>query len=381
MKNLLSQINITKKWNEEYQSFFVKLVILSLFILFIFVLSKIISILAVFFLAIFLTLLFSPFLNSMNKYKINDWVGLLVIYFILWLFLSIIFFAIIPIFIDKINNFVDFSSSQIGSLKELYHANWVRWFGLPKFMEKILVWALSWVDLNVLFNFLENNFVSIWAFFGKNFSYFASNSLWLISSIAGVLMNSLFIVILNIFLVLERKKFKNFFYSLLPKNSVKYLKNREDEIMNSLYSWIKWQLTLCFVIFLFAFIWLNILSLFWFKIDWIFTLALITWLMEFIPIIWFVISILTAIAITASSWFSTVFAVLILYVIIQQVEGNVIVPFIMKKNLDLSPVIVILAMMIWWTLFWIIWIILAIPLVTIIKIFVEDFISWKNKVK
>gem|GEM_PF-4332653 len=40
----------------------------------------------------------------------------------------------------------------------------------------------------------------------------------------------------------------------------------------------------------------------------------------------------------------TVGIVIILYIIIQQIEGNLLVPFVMGKTLSISPFVVIIAM-------------------------------------
>ena len=68
-------------------------------------------------------------------------------------------------------------------------------------------------------------------------------------------------------------------------------------------------------------------------------------------------------------------AVLILYVVIQQVENNIIVPQVMKKQVGLNPVIIIIVMLIGARLAGIIGLILAIPVATTISVIVKDFIQ------
>ncbi|MDD3120547.1 MAG: AI-2E family transporter [Candidatus Gracilibacteria bacterium] len=368
-----------KKENNEYLNFFIKLNILLAFLVLVYLFYKIINIIGVFILACFLSLVFSPFLNKMNKHKIPDWLGIIFIYLILLIFIFIVTVAVIPIFIDKITAFIDFLGSGILNIKDIYTENGIYGFGLPPLLEKILTGALKNVDLNIVFNFLQNNFASIGGFLGNNFGTIASSGIGVISSITGIIFNIFLMFILNLFIILERQNIKILFYDLLPYKATKYLKNREGEIINSLYYWIKGQLILMFVMFLITFLGLNFLRLFGINIDGIFTLSLITGLMEFIPMVGFIISILTAIAISAQTGFVGLIAVLILYVILQQLEGNIIVPFLMKKNLNLSPVFVLIVMTVGGTLYGILGMMLAIPIATIIQIFIKDFIERKSK--
>jgi predicted PurR-regulated permease PerM len=47
------------------------------------------------------------------------------------------------------------------------------------------------------------------------------------------------VLILTFFIILERHEIKNFFYEIIPNDASKYLKKREDNIIDSLYDWLK----------------------------------------------------------------------------------------------------------------------------------------------
>lgn len=59
------------------------------------------SVLTVVFFAGFLTILLSPFLESMNRKRIPDWIGLLFIFLGVLFFFFVALFAIIPIFVKQ----------------------------------------------------------------------------------------------------------------------------------------------------------------------------------------------------------------------------------------------------------------------------------------
>ena len=71
--------------------------------------------------------------------------------------------------------------------------------------------------------------------------------------------------------------------------------------------------------------------------------------------------------------------VLILYVLIQQTENNFLVPYIMSKNLDISPLFVFVIMLFGATLGGIIGIIVAVPIAGVLKVLYTDWIDQKKQ--
>ena len=101
-------------------------------------------------------------------------------------------------------------------------------------------------------------------------------------------------------------------------------------------------------------------------------IAVITALGELVPIIGAIIAgvVATAIALTVSLKLAA--AALIYFVVLQQVESNVLVPKIMQRQVGLSPVAVIVALMVGAEIHGIIGAILAIPTTVILKVVFEE---------
>ena len=83
--------------------------------------------------------------------------------------------------------------------------------------------------------------------------------------------------------------------------------------------------------------------------------------MEFIPYVGPILAFLPALAVVAGMGFGPIMAVLILYIIIQQVENNILVPMVMSKTLDLSPFLILLMMMVMANIFGIVGVLIALP--------------------
>ena len=72
---------------------------------------------------------------------------------------------------------------------------------------------------------------------------------------------------------------------------------------------------------------------------------------------------------------------LIVVIILQQIDANIINPKIVGKSLEISPLLVILAVTIGGAYFGILGMFLAVPIIAVLKIFVEDYVNFKLKSK
>lgn len=354
--------------NEEYVIFSKKLLIIISFLVWWYIFLQVKDIVVMLFFATFLNILFSPMLNFLNKYRIKDWLGIAIIYFVLILLLLIVFFTIIPIFVEQLANLKQFLLTWITEVKNIYNTKWIDWFNLPWFIKNFIVQF----DINSLINSIKENLSSILGFFSGNFKNFLSNWAGIVFSVTNGLFTFILTMSFAFFMALERKSIRSFFYKIIPTNISIYLEEREDKIVDILFNWFKWQIILSISIFFITLIWLLILRLFWIHITSIFSLALIAWMMEFVPYFWPVLALLPALAIAISLGFTEVITIIILYIIIQQLENNLFVPYIMSKTLDVSPFAIFIGMIIGAGLFGIVWILIAVPVVSIIQLFVND---------
>lgn len=100
-------------------------------------------------------------------------------------------------------------------------------------------------------------------------------------------------------------------------------------------------------------------------------LGLLTGLLAFLPNIGAPISGLIMVLVGFSGGTSMGFYCIAVYVIVQTIDGNVIVPMVAKKTVDLAPALVLGAQLVMGALFGILGLALADPLVAMIKIWLE----------
>jgi predicted PurR-regulated permease PerM len=100
-------------------------------------------------------------------------------------------------------------------------------------------------------------------------------------------------------------------------------------------------------------------------------LGLLTGLLAFLPNIGAPISGLIMVMVGFSGGTSMGLFCIATYVIVQTVDGNIIVPMVAKKTVDLAPALVLGAQLVMGALFGILGLALADPLVAMIKIWLE----------
>ena len=102
--------------------------------------------------------------------------------------------------------------------------------------------------------------------------------------------------------------------------------------------------------------------------------ALLAGLLEFIPNIGPVLSIIPpmAVALLDEPW--KAIAVLILYLLIQQFEAYLLVPFVMNQQVSLLPAATLLSVVIFGTFFGFLGVFLSVPLVIVCQIWLKEFL-------
>lgn len=105
-------------------------------------------------------------------------------------------------------------------------------------------------------------------------------------------------------------------------------------------------------------------------------------LFNLIPYIGAIIAIVIATIITLlTGGISQAIWMLVVVTILQQIDANIINPKIVGDSLEISPLLVILAVTVGGAYFGIIGMFLAVPIIAILKVLIEDFIEYREKNK
>lgn len=105
-------------------------------------------------------------------------------------------------------------------------------------------------------------------------------------------------------------------------------------------------------------------------------------LFNMIPFVGAIIAVaISAIITLITGGLSQAIWMLIVVIILQQIDANIINPKIVGKSLKISPILVLLAVTIGGAYFGILGMFLAVPVIAIIKILIEDFVDYRLAIK
>lgn len=206
--------------------------------------------------------------------------------------------------------------------------------------------------------------------FGNNLTNLTTQVFLQTKSIFTGVFSLFFVLVIAFYLVIEEDALKKLFRYIIPKQHVAYAELMIDRIQTKLGRWVIAQ------IFLGVIIGCAIGIIFW-AIGFKYALALgvVAATLEVFPVVGPMMSALfgTLLALSQSFVFGVI--ALIIYIIVQQIEGQVLVPNIMRKAVGLNPLVTIIAVLLGGRLAGVPGIILAVPIATIFSIMLGDFFS------
>ena len=298
---------------------------------------------------------------------------LLIIFIISWVIL------IVPFLISQITYLIEWISNIIWSLKVFITTNtWpdaisqIGW--LPSFAQDYLL-EHRW-ELNINWTEVQSALLSsLNTLLDTSVSYLKQLSSWVFSFIGSffsVLWELLIIFTLSVFFSIEKNYIINLITKCFSKTRRVLAQKKVERIYTQLSAWLKARLLLSLILALIFWICLWILNLFWVEIPNIFTLSVITWLLDIIPYIWPCIAAIPILLLAfIHNWFWAMILVWFIFLIIQLVENYIIVPVLMWKQLWVNSVLILVCALLGAIILWFWWVVLSVPLAVILGLFID----------
>ncbi|NEO22038.1 MAG: AI-2E family transporter [Moorea sp. SIO4A1] len=195
----------------------------------------------------------------------------------------------------------------------------------------------------------------------------------------AVVAQVLLVLVLTIMLLADPKAYRQSFIRLFPS----FYRRRVDQILtlcdHSLRGWLVGILVNIAAISGLSFVGLVIL-----QVELALAQAALAGILTFIPNIGPGLSVVPPIAIALLDAPWKAIAVLILYIIIQQVESNLLTPLVMKQQVSLLPAVTLLAQVFFATFFGFLGLLLALPLTVVAQVWLKEVLikdildQWKT---
>lgn len=179
----------------------------------------------------------------------------------------------------------------------------------------------------------------------------------------GGVFTTLTVLVVSFYLLVDKERFKKDVIHMFPEEIHKKVYLIFDHIEEKLGAWLRGQIVLS--IFIGVLTWAALVAL---GIQFALPLALIAGLLEVVPTIGPIVASIPAIIVALTISPTLAFVVAAVYIVIQILENNLLVPKIMEKAVGLNPIIIILAVMTGAKLMGVVGALLSIPFVAMVLI-------------
>jgi len=327
-------------------------------------LGQIADIIVVFFVSVLFSAALDPTVDLLQRYRVPRALSVLVIFLIILTTLGFFISQLVPLVASQIIELASGLGDIINKMTE-GEANYL----FAEYIQGFISETLGSSNSELVLQQVAENLQTL----GKQLQSIAGDTFVAIKGIFNGILNFFMVLILTFFLVVDEKKVDSFFISLFPSKHGTYIVEKLEAVKIKVGLWLRGQVILMFLMFMISWIAFSLLGL-----EYALTLAMLAGIGELIPVVGVFIAAIPAllVAFNQSPW--VLLWAFIAIIIIQQIEGNVLVPVVMKKAVGLSPIVVILAMLVGYQVLGILGMIIAIPATTILSIFVLDYTTKKK---
>lgn len=301
--------------------------------------------------------------KTKKKSYINKYARVLsvaIVYIIAILIIAIVLTFVIPAIIDSaiefVNNIQNYYNEALQAIDQLPAESFLKSDIITNAIKRIQDIDLErFTSLESIINYLKGAF-----------------------NIVSGIFNAFVAFVVSIYILVERKQILNFLKRLSRAIFKKdtYLKvgeyfNRSNEIF---FKFLASQFLDAIIVGILVSIAMSIIG-----VRYAVLLGFMIGLFNLIPYFGAIIAVIVAVIITIfTGGIGQAIIMAIVVIVLQQIDANVINPKIVGSSLKMSPLLVIFAVTVGGAYFGVLGMFLAVPIIAVIKLLVEEFIEYKN---
>lgn len=308
------------------------------FLIFLWIIYNIFDIILLLFVAFILTSAIRPLVDRLEQWKIPRVIGILLVYIVGISILYLIIKNILPPLIME--------SSHFGNQ-------------FPAYLNNVLAqFNISGISIGTV----QNQIGPI-----------TENAVKITLGLFSNLFSFITVLVFTFYFLLERKYLHRYLTVAFGSDYARIIFDVIEKIEYRLGAWVRGQLFLMFTIGIATYI-----GLFFLGMEYALPLALIAGLLEIVPMVGPIISAVPAILVALAISQNQAVMVTILYLVIQQLENNLIVPVIMRRAVGLPNIITLIALMIGGKIGGVLGAILSVPVVVAGVVVIKEFLSTRE---
>jgi predicted PurR-regulated permease PerM len=293
--------------------------------------------------AIIISTIFDRPVDVLEKHRIPRILGTILIYLLSFLLLAFLFYTIIPIAVIEFDNLMENLSGVLSQSmdSDLWGQSAFLNPNVQQFTESLLSGGVSFLEM--------------------------------LGRLVGGVMFVIATLIMSFYLTVSRDGVKKFLVAIFPDA----MENRVVSIYNKtkvrIGKWFQAQIFLSLIIGILTFVGLSLLG-----VKYALVLAVIASLLELIPLVGPIFAGALAVSIALTTSFTLGLYTLILFLGIQQLENNVLVPLVMRRRTGVHPVMILVAFLGGAQIAGLVGVLLAVPAAVFIQEMAEEWMSVKT---
>lgn len=294
-----------------------------------------------------ISVVFDPVIDFLSKRRVPRALAAVLVYSSLFAFLALTIYSSAPFFVNEVQRFSGL---------------------FPQYFETLAP-PLQGIGLTAF-----SDFQSFLDAVGGSIQQLGSSAVSGLSSVFGGLFSTLFVISIAIFLSIEEKAIERAISLLFPKKYESFALRVWERSQRQVAGWFLTRLASSAFVGVATYIALVILN-----VPYPFSLSLLSGVLNLIPIVGPLLTgLLIGGVVALDSVLKAVF-VLLSFVLIQQIEGNVLTPLLTNRFIGLPPALVLISLAVGGQLWGVMGAILAIPLSGIIYEFMRDFLRKRRE--
>jgi predicted PurR-regulated permease PerM len=194
-----------------------------------------------------------------------------------------------------------------------------------------------------------------------------------VTSVFGGLYSFFAILVISFYLSVTRKGIDSFLGAVIPDKYEAYVIDLWKRSEAKVGRWLQGQLLLCLFVGLVVYVGLSIMG-----IKYALLLGLMAMILEIVPVVGPVIAAIPAVFFGFIEAPAMGFWMIVFYIVVQQIESNILVPIVLGKTIGLNPIVVLIALLVGNQLAGIPGMILSVPVSTILVEIFNDMSKQKE---